>query len=345
MGEGGGGPVSHLIVVTETSQVGEARRRAAMLAAEAGLSETEGGSLAIVVTEIATNLARHAQGGVLTLRRIGTTGAGGVEVLALDKGPGISDLGRAMSDGFSTGGTSGHGLGAIQRMASEFDITSSSAGTALLARVWSVSGARARAAQPMTDGAVCTPIQGETACGDGWLVRHDAHRTLLAVVDGLGHGPEAAKAADTALRVISDHSGQAPAALIQLVHAALRATRGAAIGIATLHRESRSITFAGVGNIAGSIIGAVSTKSMASYNGTVGHTMHKVQEFTYAWAPDASVILHSDGIQTRWRLDTYPGLHARHPALIAGVLHRDFIRGRDDATVLVVRQRPLQPPA
>ncbi len=332
-----------MVAVTDLSQVGEARRTSAGLAAQAGLSETERGTLALLVTELATNLARYAQAGVLAMRCIGAPEQGGVEVLSLDKGPGIRDLGRAMSDGYSSGGSAGEGLGAVQRMAGEFDVTTSDSGTVLLARVWSANAVRIRASQALADGVVCTPIQGEFVCGDGWFVQHRDERSLIVLVDGLGHGIEAARAADTALRIVRENPESSPTLLVQLCHAAMRATRGAAMAVADLRRDLREVRFAGVGNIAGSIIGSAGTKSMASHNGTVGHTMAKVQEFTYPWPPDACVILHSDGIMTRWRLDTYPGLHARHPSLIAGVLHRDFIRGRDDATVVVVRHRELTP--
>ena len=331
-----------MMTVTDPSQVGEARRTAAVLATQAGLDETERGTLAVVITELATNLARYAREGVLVLRTIGVPGRCGVEMLALDKGPGILDLNKAMADGYSSGGTAGKGLGAVHRMASEFDVISSPTGTALLARVWSAAGTRARAAEPRTDGVVCTAIQGERACGDGWLVVHGDSRTLAVIVDGLGHGIEAAKAADEALRIVREHVDAAPAAIIQAAHGALRATRGAAMAVADLRPASGEVRFAGVGNIAGSIVGRDGTKSMASHNGTVGHSMTKVQEFSYAYPADACVIMHSDGIQTRWRLDAYPGLQLRHPALVAGVLHRDFLRGRDDATVLALRTRPVQ---
>jgi anti-sigma regulatory factor (Ser/Thr protein kinase) len=330
-----------MMAVTDQSRVGEARRSAAVLGAEAGLDETERGTLAVIVTELATNLARYAREGVLVLRTIGAPGRCGVELLALDRGPGILDLNKAMTDGYSSGGTAGKGLGAVQRMASEFDVTSSPGGTALLARVWSAAGARARATEARTDGVVCTPIHGERACGDGWLVVQGDSRTLAVVVDGLGHGIDAAKAADEALRIVREHIDAAPATIIQAAHGALRATRGAAMAVADLRPASGEVRFAGVGNIAGSIVSCDGTKSMASHNGTVGHTMSKVQEFTYAYPPDACVIMHSDGIMTRWRIDSYPGLQLRHPALIAGVLHRDFLRGRDDATVLALRTRPV----
>lgn len=316
---------------------------AASLAVEAGLDETERGTLAVVATELATNLSRYAKNGALMMRLLGTRGSGGVELLAIDQGPGISDLGRALTDGFSSGGTSGHGLGAIQRMSGEFDITTSGTGTVVLARVWSADGARTRAQQAVAEGVVCTPIQGERACGDAWMIQHEAHRSRIVLADGLGHGIEAARAADTAMRIASENAACSPAEVIQLAHAAMRATRGAALVVADLRRDAREVHFVGIGNIAGSIISPVGSKSMASHNGTVGHTMSRLHEFTYEWPADATIVLHSDGLMTRWRLDNYPGLVARHPALIAGVLQRDFTRGRDDATVVAVRERAWQP--
>ena len=84
---------------------------------------------------------------------------------------------------------------------------------------------------------------------------------------------------------------------------------------------------------------------MVSHNGTVGHVTRKVQEFVYPWLPGALVIMHSDGLGTQWSLERYPGLALRDPALIAGVLYRDFQRGRDDVTVLVAREAARGRPA
>ncbi len=329
-----------MMPVTDLSQVGEARRAAGSLATDAGLDEGERGTLAIIVTELATNLARHANHGVLALRVLGSAGACGIEALAIDKGPGIIDLARAMEDGYSSGGTAGEGLGAIKRMSAEFDVTSAATGTVMLARVWSAAGTRDQKLQSGTDGVVCTPITGERACGDGWLVVHSGKRTLAVVVDGLGHGPDAAKASDTALRMVRAHLNASPSELIHLCHGALRPTRGAAMAVVEIRTDLREARFAGVGNVAGSIATQSGAKSMASHNGTVGHSMYKVQEFSYPCPADALVLLHSDGLMTRWRLDAYPGLVMRHPALVAGVLHRDYLRGRDDATILVTRGVP-----
>ena len=147
-------------------------------------------------------------------------------------------------------------------------------------------------------------------------------------------GPDAAEAARRAVAVFEASRDRSPAALVSEIHGALRSTRGAAVAIASLDHEIGEIRYAGVGNIAGTIVHGGATRSMVSLNGTVGHEMRKVQEFAYEWPAGALVVMHSDGLQTHWRLDKYPGLAARHPNVIAAVLYRDFSRGRDDLTVL-----------
>ena len=341
-----GGPTAMVIAVDESSRVGEVRRAAAALGRAAGLDEGEVGSLAIVATEIATNLALHATGGRVLLRAVGEPGAGGVELLALDAGPGIPNVARSLEDGYSTAGTAGKGLGAIRRMADEFDLHSRvkepAAGTALVVRLRSARARQAAAAEvaagALRVGVVCVPVAGETACGDAWTVLRDGARSLVVLADGLGHGPDAALAAAEAVRVVREHADAAPATLVQLAHQALRATRGAALAIAALEPARGTLTFAGVGNVAASVQTPGAVRSLASHNGTVGHAMRTVQEFRHDWRAGAALVLHTDGINTRWRLDAYPGVLQRDPALLAGLLFRDSARGRDDATVLVVRE-------
>ncbi|HUC97176.1 MAG TPA: hypothetical protein VMR88_01785, partial [Candidatus Polarisedimenticolaceae bacterium] len=100
-----------------------------------------------------------------------------------------------------------------------------------------------------------------------------------------------------------------------------------------------SLRYCGIGNISASIIAGDNLRHLVSYNGTAGHEARKIVEFTYPWSANALLIMHSDGLMTRWNLQAYPGLLQRHPTLIAGVLYRDFVRGRDDVTVLAAKMR------
>lgn len=322
------------VCVTELSQVGEARRVATAMAGRLGLDETARGRVAIVVTEAATNLMRHGGGGEVLLGPLEPGRGVGLAVLALDKGPGMADVRRCMADGCSTAGTAGTGLGALSRLSDEFDIYSApGVGTALLARLRS-SAPPPDPAGSLDLGAVCLPKPGEAACGDAWS---SAPPGRVMVADGLGHGPMAAEASAAAVRSFRRREAGGPADAVRAAHDALRGTRGAVIGVAEIDPGGRALRFAGVGNVGGAVLRRGASQSLVSHNGTVGHEVRKVQEFTYAWEPDSLLVLHSDGLATHWRFDKYPGLADRDPALIAGVLYRDFGRGRDDVTVVVAR--------
>ena len=338
-GEARGGPVSVCIPADDPSRVGEIRRAATSLAETQGLDETDRGRVALVATEAATNAARHAKGGVVLLRALGAEDGPGIEVLAVDRGPGIANLGRALEDGYSTGGTAGKGLGGMRRVASDFDLFSTPGrGTVLYARI-RATGAPAPASA-LDVGVVCLPAPGESVCGDAWSVDLERGGVTVFVVDGLGHGPAAATAADTALAEYRRAGpGRPPAEILQRMHDALRSTRGAAVALARYDRASRAIRFAGVGNIAGSVAQADASRGMASTNGTVGLQMRTIHEYDYGWPAGSLLVIHTDGLSARWKLDDYPGLFARPAATVAAVLHRDFSRGRDDATVVVIRDR------
>jgi anti-sigma regulatory factor (Ser/Thr protein kinase) len=343
VGSSGAAPLSLSLVVQERSGVGEARRAAAGLAAQLGMSEEAAGRLALILTEAANNVVHHGGGGEVVVRPLADGSGHGAEVLVIDRGPGIADVSSAFRDGYSTAGTPGTGLGALARIADWFDIYSGPGqGTLVVARVWN------RGAQGVTPpslgsaglelGAVCLPHRGESACGDAWAAATTAQGSLLMVADGLGHGPDAAAAAAASVRLFHEGRSKPPGELLADIHAALRSTRGAAVAIALLDRGRREIRYAGVGNIAGTVVSGLETRSMVSHNGTVGHELRKIQEFVYPWPEHAMVVMHSDGLQTHWRLDRYDGASARHPALVAGLLYRDFNRGRDDVTVVALRE-------
>jgi anti-sigma regulatory factor (Ser/Thr protein kinase) len=322
--------------VSDESAVGRARRIAVELARDMALGEVELGRVGIVVTEAATNLVKHGGGGELLLRGLEDDGLRGVGLLALDRGPGVASMGEAMRDGFSSGGTPGTGLGAIRRQSTLFDVYSMPGmGLALLSTVWpkepaaEVSGVIA--------GGINVPYPGEDVSGDAWLVRADRDRLLALVCDGLGHGPLAASASAAASEIFRRNATGSPAFVLERIHEALRSTRGAAVAVAEIDRARGLVRFAGIGNIAGTILANGATRSVVSHHGTAGHDARRIQEFTYPWEPDALLVLHSDGLVSRWTLERYPGLACRHPMLTAAVLYRDFRRGRDDTSVVVLR--------
>jgi hypothetical protein len=298
--------------------------------------------VALVATEAATNLVKHATGGQVVVRPL--VELSGLELLALDTGPGIRNISACLRDGYSTAGSPGTGLGAITRLATAWDIYSAvGTGTALLVRMLpslSSAGIRVPTDPPPGGcdiGAICIAKPGEEVCGDAWGVVRQSSRSLITVADGLGHGPQAAEAAQAAVHVAQTYATDPPAALLERMHGSLRHTRGAAVAVAAVDHARHEVVFAGIGNIAGALIQGDKAQYLMSHNGIVGHQMRTVHPLSYAWCDTALLVLCSDGLATRWDLTAYPGLARRHPSLIAGVLYRDWTRGRDDVTVVVAR--------
>ena len=327
------------VPVTESSQPAAARRAAVGLAQDAGMDEAAVGNVALVVTELATNLVKHAKDGKLLMRRFGADGTDGIEVLSLDKGPGMSDVALLLGDGYSTAGSPGTGLGAVRRTAGAFDVYSQPGrGTAVVARVFTQRWMDAPYSQSV--GVVRQAKPGEVVCGDSWITRWFADGWVCAVVDGLGHGVIASDAATAIIDAVRRAPARlSPVEIVEAAHQAAKPTRGAAFGVAVFDEAAGIVRFAGIGNIAAVVLNGAERRHLVSHNGIIGHEYRKVSEFSHPWRPRSSLVLLSDGIATQWDLERYPGLLARDSSLIAGVLYRDFTRGSDDATVVVLKER------
>ena len=332
-------PASTVVPLDDRSRVGEARRLAAILAAEAGLGEAARSDVGIVATELATNVLRHAERGTLLMRRL-EGGGGGLELLCLDAGPGMRDPAACMADGYSSAGSMGTGLGAIRRLAHGLDLYSlPGRGTAVVARFWARRDPATIAAATLLAG-LAVALTGERECGDAWAARSGPAGTTVLLADGLGHGPAAAAAAAAAVEIFQAHPAAGPAELVSLMHAGMRSTRGAAVAVAAAGPAGDGLRYAGVGNLSAVLARPQDSRSLMSHNGTVGLQARKIQELSYPWPSEAVLVMHSDGLQSHWRLDQYPGLIQRDAALIAGVLYRDCARGRDDVSVVVRRVTP-----
>lgn len=330
------GPFHAVFPMEEASRVGEARRHAARLAAECGFDDVRTGQLAIVVTELATNLVKHARHGRLLLAP--RPARREVEVISIDNGPGIADVERSLADGFSTVGTAGTGLGAVRRLAQDFDLHSSVPdGTLVVARLR--EGAAPAEHHAVCFSAIALAAPGEQVCGDGFSFAVDGARAALLVADGLGHGPDAAAAAQAALAAFAEDPLGDPRAQLQHVHMALRGTRGAAVMTLRADVQAAAVRSCGAGNVVGRLVSGVSDRTILTQHGTAGVTIRTPDETTTPWPPHALVLVCSDGIETRWKAEGLVPLLGRDPALAAALLVRDHCRGRDDATVAVLRRK------
>jgi anti-sigma regulatory factor (Ser/Thr protein kinase) len=329
--------------VSDSSHVGACRRAAQRLAETWRFDETGAGRVGVVASELATNLLKHATAGVLLAQPVETGTTVQIELLAVDRGPGMASVDECLRDGYSTGGTSGTGLGAVRRMSAVFDIYSQlGKGSIVLARVASSAGP-SRSALLTSDtqfGAVSIPISGESECGDIWSVAADESRYSLLVADGLGHGPLAAVAAAAAADAYAAQPFDPPQMMMQMLHRRLGGTRGAAAAYAVFDESVSKVRYAGIGNIAGCIIAPGMRKGLMSHNGTLGLSLSRSLGLDYDWPARAMIVMHSDGLSNRWSLEDYPGLAQCHPAVIAAALYRDFSRDRDDSTVVVLRRLP-----
>jgi anti-sigma regulatory factor (Ser/Thr protein kinase) len=324
------------LAIAESSQVGDARRQAAAMAEGLGFEASACGTVALAITETATNIVKHAGNGKILLRPILRDGATGIELIALDGGPGIANIGESLRDGHSTAGSPGLGLGTLFRAGTDLQIYSQPGlGTVLRCEIW--ARAPAGGGDPVDIGAVCVAKSGEVVSGDDWVLISDKDRHTVMVVDGLGHGPDAAAAARAATAALAREPQGTPAELLEAVHHALKSTRGAAAGIAVMQPGRGLVTYSGVGNIVARIHHEGKTRNLVSHNGILGSQVRKIQEFSCPFPASALLVMHSDGLATYWDFEQYPGLGSKHPGVIAGVLYRDHQRSRDDATVAVFR--------
>ncbi|MGA5638748.1 ATP-binding SpoIIE family protein phosphatase [Streptomyces cinereoruber] len=321
-----------------------ARREAARLARRVGMPTDRVAEIELAVTEAATNLEKHARDGALALRVVTLRGRAALELLSVDSGPGMADVGSALTDGVSGSGTLGVGLGAIARFAGVFDVHSlPGRGTALLARFWAGDGTDPFAGTDEPEVAGLTrPISGEEVCGDTWAARTEhgpdgARAVTVMMCDGLGHGPLAALAGERARAAFRAGPHGSPQDVVRALHAELRGSRGAAITVARADFSRGTVEHCGVGNISAFVVGGDRRSTLLSLPGIVGHQLPALRPFRTPLDRDAVLVLHSDGLSDRWSPADFPGLFTRRPAVVAAQLLGQAGVRRDDAGVVVVR--------
>jgi anti-sigma regulatory factor (Ser/Thr protein kinase) len=321
--------------LTDRSAVAEARRLGVELARGLGWNEVDRGEVAIIATELATNLVKHARDGMLSLTAESRAGRARLSLVSVDRGPGM-DVARCLVDGYSTAGSGGSGLGAVSRLADTLDVMSTPAGTVLVAELCRPAAVFHPGA--VRFGAFAMPKEGEAVNGDAWDCRAIDGLEAVVVCDGLGHGPYAHEASARAVSAFRNGHWRTALEAIEALDEALRPTRGAAAAVALIDAHAGVVRYCGVGNIAGKILGERGMRHLMSHNGILGHTSGRKAELEYELPPDGLLLLHSDGLHSRWRADDLETLACRHPDVVAGALYRDYARGNDDAVVVAARR-------
>ncbi len=321
-----------------------AKREITKIAAAIDFSDEQKGKIDIIVSELTSNLIKHnAVNGEILVKQIEENNCKGLEIICVDNGPGMADPQRMMEDGVSTYGSKGEGLGAIKRLSTDFDLYSQpSIGTFILSRLYTkAENALSISNHPklkMDVKVVMVPKSGEKLCGDGFSVMQMENQIAIFASDGLGHGNDANLASEEAASVFNSCNKSSPSDVLKVIHNSIRKTRGVVAGLANIDFRTDTVAYCGIGNISAKIVYPEGSKNLISYNGTVGHIIpNTVNNHFFNWQKSAIMILHSDGLKSRWDLTKYPGIEKHDTSVIAAVLYKDNTRVIDDAMVLVAR--------
>ncbi|MFF4536695.1 SpoIIE family protein phosphatase [Streptomyces aureus] len=346
------------VPVHDSTRVRDVRVAAEAAAGHTGLGRDRAAAATLVATELATNLLKHGGGGRILIETVHTdlalpgTGRGpALQMAAIDHGPGIADLAAASRDGFSTTDSLGAGLGTCRRVCDHFEVhTVPGRGTVALARVHAARRDRAGHRSPDTSapvraGGVNIPLAAAEHSGDAWACVRSGDRVTLLLADGLGHGPAAAEASGAAVAELHRLAHLPPDELLGALHPALRRTRGAAVAVARLDLVDLHLDFAGIGNIGARLRSGDTWSPLLSHPGIVGaHRPARLPRSRLPWTPDSLLVMHSDGLPSRWVPPPHAPLTSWDPAVTAAVITRDSSSAarpaRDDTTVAVLAPAP-----
>ncbi len=183
------------------------------------------------------------------------------------------------------------------------------------------------------------PLKGQAISGDSYIIKPFPNGILMAVVDGLGHGYEAAAASEIAIATLDTYAHEPVIPLVKRCHEVLKGTRGVVMSIASFNSLDKAMTWLGVGNIEGILlredVNAVpSRKSLLLRGGVLGYQLPPLKESVIPVLPGDTLIFATDGIRSGFEKEIKP---SDEPQQIANSIMAQFNRGTDDALVLVVR--------
>jgi len=328
--------ISH--VIEDRSFVSYLKREIHIEVSAARLTQRQVAEIDIIVSEVTSNLIKHAGQGEILFRINQTPTHDSFDLVCFDNGPGMLDSLRMLKDGVSTTNTLGQGLGAIGRLSSSFQLYSlRNWGTVLHSRVCSdehngfdVAGLEIRGLN------VCKPR--ETVSGDGYTIKKTRTGAQIFFADGLGHGPRAKDSIDQAAITFLKSNQDDPVEIIREIHSSVRRTRGLVGSIAVWNNKLQEWKICGVGNILTRVYTGILYKNYMSYNGTIGLNIPtSMKASTVGAERNQHLIMCSDGLRSRWDITRYPGIHKYNLMIMAGAIYKDFVRRNDDASILIVK--------
>jgi anti-sigma regulatory factor (Ser/Thr protein kinase) len=338
-----------ILGIDSDADVGVCRRKSVALASQLGFDDVKTGEVAILVSEMVTNVLKHGGGrGKISIGQLtDESGRKAIEIVCCDGGNGIRDIEKAIGDGFTEKDSLGIGLGTIRRFSDIFEVNPAREITDALIesthlfkhclRVvkWVPNLTWKGTNRNLLIGAVSHSKPGEMLNGDCFVVSHISHsKTIAAVVDGLGHGKDANIASSIVKEQILLKGNLPVEELVRYIHQATKGTRGAVIGLLLIDTEKGTLHFTGVGNIEGFVHSGDDKKSLISFGGILGHQIRTPRVYEYPFKPGDVICLYSDGLNSRWNPKEINW--KEHPQKIAENLVSQYSRLNDDTTVLII---------
>jgi len=324
--------------IDDRSLIAFIKREIHNLALQLGFTPHRAAETDIIVAELTSNLIKYAGGGELLYKSKQVDGKNEIELYCIDNGVGIDNVAKIMNDGYSTSNTLGEGLGAIKRLSNDFLIYSMRGwGTVQYVKICEKSDIPV---VPSVSGFNFSVLNvnypGEKVCGDGYHVKYTSKGFQIFVGDGLGHGAYAHEAVQIAIKAFRRSTASDSTIILREIHEAVKKSRGLVATIASVDYNSQTWDICGIGNINTRIYRGLENKTYTPYNGIIGHNIPRTLNSTVVpYLKHQIIVMHSDGLKTRWNLNDLVSVIKHNPGIIATSLYKDNIRGTDDATVLV----------
>jgi anti-sigma regulatory factor (Ser/Thr protein kinase) len=327
------------MAISSPAEVIAIRRISKELAKDIGFEEGVQEEIVLVVSELASNIIKYAGRGIVTLTPVISAGQQGLMIEAEDKGPGFCEK-TALKDGYSTSGTLGCGLGAVNRMMDEFDIytnENNQVGTRIVCKRWLRTKSNPGGKCPFDIGVVSRPKHGETYNGDSFVIKHGNGQCIIAVIDGVGHGLLAHQAAQAARQYIENHSELPFLDIFRGVDRACRSSRGVVMALASLDWGSMKLKYASVGNIEVKVSGTHEKFKFIVRRGIVGKNAPNPVVTENDWRMGYALAMHSDGLSTHWNWDDFPQQLDKSAQFLVEHMHRSLEKDNDDSTLIIIK--------
>lgn len=337
--------------IMERHQIFSVKRDIAKFAKDIGFSDKEVDEISIAVIELGENLIAHDTiEGEIIYSSFEEGKKKGIEIISIDKGPGIASIEAVMEDGYSSKKSLGIGLGAVKRMMSLLSIESTVQnlqtpinfrenlpGTKIIARkiIEPKEKEICRLSKKTTFSVFTRSKLGEIYNGDNYILKNFENRTLFGVIDGLGHGEGASTASNMARVSILEHFSEELDVIVELLHNKLRKTRGVALSLGLIDHELNIIKYVGIGNVLTRVFNTSAPIRPINYNGTLGVSLRKFKIYDYPWDQNNIIIMSSDGISSKYDLNDFLDVLYKHPMVIGQKIFKKFGKYYDDATILI----------